>query len=146
MKLPIRIMTRDFDLLGEIDSYESLQIERSWHGIGMIEMLVNRYKKHTDKLQRGHIIFPHNHTNKAYVIRHKEIELDERGKITENWVIRALSLKSWLAQRLTFPPDHTAYDRRQGNAETIMLHYVANKDRKSTRLNSSHVAISYAVF
>jgi|SRR5690625_1213778 len=126
MKLPIRIMTRDFDLLGEIDSYESLQIERSWHGIGMIEMLVNRYKKHTDKLQRGHIIFPHNHTNKAYVIRHKEIELDERGKITENWVIRALSLKSWLAQRLTFPPDHTAYDRRQGNAETIMLHYVAN--------------------
>lgn len=126
MKLPIRIMTRDFDLLGEVDGYDSLQITRSWHEIGMIEMRINRYKQNANKLNRGCIIFPHNHLNKGYVIRHKEIELDEKGKVTENWIIRALSLKSWLAQRLTMPPDHTAYDNKQGDAESVMLHYVAN--------------------
>lgn len=125
-KLPIRIMTREFNLLGENDNYESLQLTRSWHGIGIVEMRINRYKKHADKLQRGNIIFPHNHTNKGYVIRHREIELDERGKITENWIIRALSLKSWMAQRITVPLAHTAYDRRQSNAETVMRHYVNN--------------------
>src|SRR5690625_6665494 len=35
--------------------------------------------------------------------------------------------------------------RKDANSEGI-LHYLYKKDRKSTRLNSSHVAISYAVF
>lgn len=126
MKLPIRIMTSGFDLLGETASYESLQIERSWHGIGVLEMRINRYKQHVDKLQRGNIIFTHAHTNKGYLIRHKEIELDSNGKVTENWIIRALSLKSWLAQRLTIPPERTNHDNKQGDAESVMLHYVIN--------------------
>lgn len=126
MKLPIRIMTREFELLGEIDSYESLQIGRSWHGIGVLEMRINRHNKHVEQLQRGNIIFPHNQLHKGYVIRHKEIELDERGKITENWIIRAQSLKAWFTQRLTFPPEHTAYDSKSGDAESVMRHYVVN--------------------
>lgn len=125
-KLPIRIMTRDFNLLGETSRYESLQITRSWHGLGVMDMRINRYKQHADKLQRGNIIFPHNHLNKAYIIRHKEIELDENGKITENWIIRALPLKSWVAQRLTYPPEGQAYDSITSNAESVMHHYVHN--------------------
>lgn len=124
--LPIRIMTRDFNLLGETSRYESLQITRSWHGLGVLEMRINRYKQHADKLQRGNIVFPHNHLNKAYIIRHREIELDENGKITENWIIRALPLKSWLSQRLTIPPSHTAHDNKSGDAESVMHHYVNN--------------------
>src|SRR5699024_2755550 len=126
LSLPLRIMTREFELLDEVDRYESLQLIRSWHGIGDIELRVNRYLKGADKLQRGNIIFPHNHLNKSYIIRHREIELDENGKATENWVIKALSLKSWLAQRLTYPPGHTSNDNKSGNAESVMLHYVNN--------------------
>lgn len=125
-KLPIRIMTRDFNLLGEVDNYESLQLTRSWHGIGVVEMRINRYKQHADKLQRGNIIFPTHKTNKGYIIRHCEIELDENGKITENWIIRALSLKSWMGQRLIIPPIGQAYDSITDNAESVMLHYVNN--------------------
>ena len=125
-KVPIRIIDLDFNLYGEIDNYESLQLTRKWHGIGDIEMRINKYMQHVDKLQRGRIIFPFNHLNKGYIIRHKEIELDENGKASENWIIKALSLKSWLSQRLTMPPSHTAYDNKQGDAETVMLHYVNN--------------------
>lgn len=119
-------MQRNFDLLGEIDDYESLQLIRSWHGIGHIELRINRYKQHADKLNRGCIIFPHDYLNKGYVIRHKEIELDEQGKISENWIIRAMSLKDWIAQRITYPPSHTAYDNKNGNARSVMHHYVNN--------------------
>lgn len=124
--LPIRIMTRDFNLINEIDQYSSLQITRSWHGIGDIELRINRYIRGASELTKGRIIFPHSHLNKAYVILYREIELNENGKITENWIIRALSLKAWLAQRLTYPPDHTSYDNKQGDAESVMQHYVNN--------------------
>ena len=126
MNMPIRTMTRDFDLLGEIDQYTSLQITRSWSGLGRIDLRINRYMNGADKLQRGHIIFPHNHLNKAYIIKHREIELDENGKATENWSIIALPLKSWMGQRITYPPAHTAYDNKQADAETVMHHYVMN--------------------
>lgn len=125
-KTPIRIIDLDFNLYGEIDNYESLQITRKWHGIGEIELRVNRYMQHADKLQRGRIIFPYNHLNKGYVIRHKEIELDENGKDSENWIIKAMSIKEWVAQRITVPPTDKAYDRITADAESVMLHYVKN--------------------
>lgn len=119
-------MTRNFELLNEVDNYSSLQLIRSWHGIGSIELRINRHIRGANDLQRGRIIFPHNQLHKAYVIRHREIELDENGKASENWIIRALSLKSWIAQRITYPPPHTAYDNKSGDAETVMRHYVEN--------------------
>lgn len=126
MTLPIRIMSRQFELFDEMDLYESLQITRSWHDIGTIDLRINRYQRGANQLLKGRIIFPHNNLNKAYIIRHREIELDENGKASENWVIRALPLKSWLGQRITYPPSHTAYDNKQDNAETVMRHYVNN--------------------
>ena len=126
MTLPLRIMTRDFQLINEVDNYSSLQISRSWHGIGSLELRINRYLPGANELTRGRIIFPQNKLNKAFVIRHREIELNQDGKASENWLIRALPLKSWTGQRITYPPSTTAYDNKQSDAETVMLHYLAN--------------------
>src|SRR5439155_8716726 len=46
--------------------------------------------------------------------------------------------RSWLARRET--------NARYSIAIRTVCQHVAKRDRKSTRLNSSHVAISYAVF
>ncbi|MFJ5625455.1 siphovirus ReqiPepy6 Gp37-like family protein [Peribacillus loiseleuriae] len=142
--VPIRIMTRQFDLVDEISRYESLQITRSWHGIGLIELRINRYIKGANELLKGRIIFPHNKLNKACKIVHREIELDENGKATENWIIRALPLKSWLGQRITYPPSHTAYDNKQANAETVMQHYVTNNVISPVDVNRQMADISLA--
>lgn len=117
-------MTRDFELIAEIDSYSSLQIVRSWSGIGSLEVRVNRYLPGANELLRGRIVFPHNKYHKAYVIRHREIELDADGKSSENWIIRALPLKSWMAQRLTIPPVGLTDDAIDSNAESALKHYV----------------------
>ncbi|WP_346206825.1 siphovirus ReqiPepy6 Gp37-like family protein [Caldifermentibacillus hisashii] len=125
-KKPIRVITQDFQLLTEIDSYSSLQVVRRWHGIGELELRINRYMKDTHLLQRGVLLIVGGQLHKVYMIKHKEIELDENGKATENWLIKAPALKSVLGQRITVPPSHTAYDNKQGTAEEVMKHYVKN--------------------
>jgi hypothetical protein len=119
---PIRIITPEFELKAEVDHYESMWFTRSWHGIGQMELRINRYKKHVEHLIKNNIIMVN--TKKAYIIKHREIELDENGKATENWVIKAVQLKIITGQRITIPPTTTAYDNKQGNAETVMKHYL----------------------
>src|SRR5690625_5665144 len=46
----------------------------------------------------------------------------------------------------TTDPTRDQHERRQNAPEPTTDHSVPEEDRKSTRLNSSHVAISYAVF
>ena len=124
MKKPIRILNIGMDIVGEIDNYESMFFTRSWHGIGSIELRINRYKKHADTLIKNNLILVGNDLNKVFIIKHREIELDENGKITENWLIKGYALKSIVAQRITMPPIHTAYDNRSGSTETVMKHYI----------------------
>ena len=124
MKKPIRILSSTMDIQGEIDNYESMFFTRSWHGIGDIELRINRYKKYADTLIKNNLILVGTDLNKVFIIKHREIELDENGKITENWVIKGYALKSIVAQGLTMPPAHTAYDNKSGPAETVMKHYV----------------------
>lgn len=123
---PIRIFTPEIDLLSEISNYESLMFVRSENGIGDLELRINRYKRYTDTLQKGNIIVVGNDRHKVYIILHKEIELNERGKASENWLIKALQLKVITGQRITLPPTHTANDSKSGPAETVLKHYVIN--------------------
>src|SRR5690606_39730941 len=53
-------------------------------------------------------------------------------------------LLSRLFQRQNGPQSASMFSR--GSEQTSLLQGIANPDRKSTRLNSSHVKISYAVF
>lgn len=120
----LRIIDREFNLIDEISLYESLQITRKWHSIGMLELKINRYLHGANELIKDRIVFPTNQLDKGHVILHREIELDENGKETENWLIKAMSLKTWLSQRIIMPPAHTSNDNKQGKAETVMKHYV----------------------
>lgn len=119
---PIRVITPGFDLKAEIDNYESMMYTRSWHGIGQLELRINKYKKHVEHLLKGNLVMVG--PKKVFLIKHREIELDENGKATENWLIKAPQLKVITGQRITIPPSTTAYDNKQGNAETVMKHYV----------------------
>ena len=122
----IRILTPQLDLLAEIDNYESLLFTRRWHEIGEFELRINRHKQHTEFLQRGNLIMLGASRNKVGIIRHREIELDENGKKTENWLVKGIALKGVMAQRLVVPSVNDSHDRASGAAETVMKHYVNN--------------------
>lgn len=139
---PIRVLSPALDYLyAEIDNYESLQFTKSWHGVGSLELHINRYKKYAEELQKNRLIRLAN--DKVAIIKHREIALDEKGKASENWLIKAIELKGILGQRITIPPpdNTTGYDYKSGDAETVMKHYVErnlvnpdNPDRKIPNL------------
>ncbi|WP_397537884.1 siphovirus ReqiPepy6 Gp37-like family protein [Rummeliibacillus pycnus] len=122
--LSLRIIDLEFNLIDELTKYESLQLTRKHHEIGDVELKINRYMRGASELIKDRIIFPHNQLHKVYQIKHREIELDENGKETENWIIKAKPLKAWLTQRLILPPDGKSNDVINDSAETVMKHYV----------------------
>ncbi|GGJ62082.1 Gp37-like protein [Virgibacillus salexigens] len=126
MKVPIRIYNKFLDFEGEIDTYQSLQFGRSFHSIADFELHVNRYMHEAKKLTKGDIIGLGKQANKAAIILTKEIALNENGKETENFKLTGCTLDGLMIRRIIVPPSHTAYDRKSGNAETVMKHYVMN--------------------
>jgi len=124
MKKPIRILTLELSLVGEIDNYSSLIFDMSWHGIGEFELRINKYIQYADELQKDRLIIIGNDYRKVFVIKYRQIELDENGKASENWIVRGLQLKSIVAERLTIPPTGKSHDNVTGSHETVMKHYI----------------------
>src|SRR6266478_5538386 len=63
-----------------------------------------------------------------------QIKRDSQGRLLRVWTVSAVS------------PFERAGAKGIGNIRSTWSHYFALQDRKSTRLNSSHSQISYAVF
>lgn len=124
MKQPLRVYTRFLDLLHEIDDYSSAQLERNYHDVGELELHINQYVHGGDSIDKGHVITIGNNPSKAAFIRHKEIELTEEGKQSEEWMLKGPTLQGLMSQRIAVPPEGKAYDRKSGPAETVMKHYV----------------------
>lgn len=89
-----------------------------------MELTINRHMRGASELLRGRIIVVGASLNKAFIIRSREIALDESGKQSENWKIRALGLKSVLDMRLALPPTTASHDVIKDDAETAMKAYV----------------------
>ncbi|SPT98439.1 phage minor structural protein, N- region [Lysinibacillus capsici] len=124
MRKPIRILTLELSLVGEVDNYSSLIFDMSWHGIGEFELRINKYIQYADELQKDRLIIIGNDYRKVFVIKYRQIELDENGKASENWIVRGLQLKSIVAERLTIPPTGKSHDNVTGSHETVMKHYI----------------------
>lgn len=121
---PIRVLTPNFELLGEIDTYQSLIFTMRWHSTGEFQLVINRHMAYTDTLQKGNLIWLYPDPRKAGIILYRGIQLDERGKVSENWEIRGVTLDGITQRGHVVPPEGMAYDRTSGNAESVMKHYV----------------------
>ncbi|MGM1048407.1 MAG: siphovirus ReqiPepy6 Gp37-like family protein [Bacillota bacterium] len=117
----VRILDPAFNLLGEIDNYESLQMVRRYYRPGEFEMHIQLGKRHTEQLQHNRVICVNNQPHKSGIIRHREIAQDDSG--IETLIIKGPTLGGVLDQRITVTDN---YDRIRGPAETVMKHYITN--------------------
>jgi hypothetical protein len=115
---PIRILTMDFEFLGEIDDYESLQFTRRYSKLGEFELHINLNKNLTETLQEDNLIYVG--PSKVGVIRHRELSKEN----TENLLIKGYTLKGLLSRRITVPPAGQGYDKIKANAESVLKNYV----------------------
>lgn len=117
---PIMVLSENLTPIGDLTNYVSLMFTRSWYGVGDFQLVVHDDFAHMIK-KNNYIALDQ---DKIAIVKHREIELDENGKATENWVFKGWTLKGIMQQRITVPPSHTSHDRKSGNAETVMKHYV----------------------
>src|SRR3712207_8134537 len=74
-----------------------------------------------------------------------QIQRDLDGNIHSSEIMRSMSYLDWIMPTIiNLPPMGSCLDVRGQKA--TFVGYKDCKDRKSTRLNSSHANISYAVF
>lgn len=122
---PIRIISPQFELLGEIDDYESLQFIRRFYKVGEFELHINVNKNHTDKLIKNNLIMLGKSQNKVGIIMHRENETDDNGESTDTLIIKGPTLKGIMSRRLIVPPsDGDGYDNATGAIETILKQFV----------------------
>jgi hypothetical protein len=124
-KVPIRIISPQFELLGEIDDYESLQFIRRFYKVGEFELHINVNKNNTDKLQENNLILLGSSFNKIGIIMHRENSYDQNGEPTDTLVIKGPTLKGIMSRRLIVPAvDGNGYDSITGSIETILKQFV----------------------
>lgn len=122
LRIPsVRVIDRDFNLLAEIDDYESLQFTRRFYRAGEFEMHIALHKQGVDQLQKEKIIVIDNKMHKAGIIQYREIGQNDQG--IEVLVIKGPTLGGILDRRVTVTDN---FDRVRGSAETVMKHYVNN--------------------
>ncbi len=119
---PIRILSKELDLLGEVDNYLSFSFTRKYYSYGEFQLVTNIKVQSADKLNVGNLVMLGNDKFKVGIIRHKEIKINEAGE--EMLTIKGYSLSHFLTQRITIPPAGKAQDIIEGNAETVMKHFV----------------------
>ncbi|MCD3217821.1 hypothetical protein G8S55_11395 [Clostridium botulinum C] len=123
-KVPIRIIDKNFNLLGEIDNYESLIFIRRFSRVGEFELHINLDKQNVDKLKEDNLILLGAYFNKVGIIEHIEKNMSEDSK--EILVVKGSTLKGIIKRRITVPPADTAFDRAIGKQETIIKQFINN--------------------
>jgi len=133
--IPLRVIDTDFKFYGEVAKYESLQITNKLYGIGEIELHINRHMHNADLLQQDRIVFIENDYDTPFQILHREIALDENGKATENWLIKAVPLKSWLSDRIVLPANNAISTYFDTNVESIFKGLITANITDSNNIN-----------
>ncbi len=121
----VRILSPNFELLGEIRNYESLQFTRRFYSTGEFELHININKANTGALQNGNLIMLGKDEKRVGIVRHRENEIDENGDSTDTLTIKGPTLKGVCGQRIIVPAtDGDGYDSYSGSQEAIMKHFV----------------------
>src|SRR5207253_6076296 len=102
----------------------------------LLPLSINHLYLHSFPTRRSSDLFE----SKSEAGRSRELSCPYRqeAKNRKPHAIARLTINIWT------PQNHKQFPKTIG--EEKFCFYISGKDRKSTRLNSSHVAISYAVF
>jgi hypothetical protein len=117
----IKVMDIDFNLLGEIDNFSSLQFTRRYYKYGEFELHLPIGTNYADKLVIGNIIF-YDRGKKAGIIEYRELSQEDK----DNLIVKGYTLGSIVNRRITIPPEGESYDEINASGETVIKHYVAS--------------------
>lgn len=98
----IKVLSQDFELLDEIDTYTSLRFKRSWQSYGEFELHVVGYN---NNLSISNYIMLDNNTDKVGIIKSLNTSLTTRGVET---IAKGYHLNGIMTQRIVLPYEESA--------------------------------------
>ena len=121
----LQMMDAAFENLGELAQYESVQMTRSYYGIGGTSITVDPRARNASVLVPGVIVFFSDTPDNAYLI--EDISSHARTKMT----VKGCMLKGLAKRRICVPPldagarpyQDFGWDRFTGSAEGAYLHF-----------------------
>ena len=120
----LRIVDKDFNLVGDIDEYSSLQWTKRFNKSGEFELHTGLNTGILKKLSKDNIIFKINEPTQAAMLEHIEVSLNQNGQY--EIIAKGRNLQSILDRRITIPPVGTDYDYINAEAETVLKSFVNN--------------------
>lgn len=115
LKIPaIRILSREIELLGQVDTFSSLSFKRQWQGIGEFQLVLSGAAKDAEKLKVGRIITLDADGHRAGIIQ--SIKAKEADNIT--YTVAGSTLNGLTARRITLP-DNDAYNGGYDNVPAL---------------------------
>ena len=137
----ISIYTPEMKKVGVITKYESLIFARSFYNVEGFEMYINKNEAYTEELKEFNIIQVGDRKDKAGIITHRSLPLNESGQSGEILFIKGIELKGLVGWSII--PD-TNYQSFSGTQESIMKEFV-NKNMINAddpERNISNLALS----
>lgn len=121
--ITLQLMTLDFEKLSEIAQFESLQMTRSYFGVGRFSLTLHPDVPGADALAPGALLVAE--ASKVFLI--EDVQALSRGKLT----VSGCMLKGLAKRRVCVPPlasgarpyQDFGWDRFTGSAEAAYLHY-----------------------
>ena len=114
-QMPVKILDLEFNLLGEIEDYESLNFIRGYNSIGSFELKVNKNKPNVQYLKRDNIVYLQN--DKCGIILYREVKTGTNGSSSEVVTIKGYDMLGLLKKRIVMPPDGVTNWTFKGNVE-----------------------------
>lgn len=93
----LMIMTSGFQLLGELPLFNSLQLTRSYWGIGDFELHTSPSAPCAQYLTQGALLFSPD-------APHKMLVIEDRTENAKELVVQGCQLKGWVRRRICVPP------------------------------------------
>lgn len=132
----IRILSPQLDILGEVDSFASLQFSRKWSKPGEFTLVLNFNLPGVDELLENNLIYIN---KRAGIIKHREIQLSEDGD--EIITVKGYELDKIFSQRLIIPPFPQNQTTFHGDVETILKSIIQhNQDNPSMGFDFLQIA------
>ncbi|AUN19040.1 hypothetical protein RSJ22_17610 [Clostridium botulinum] len=120
----IKILDKDINLLGIIDTYESFSLTRRFYNYGEFELRISANKPHVDKLIKNNLILLGKAYNKVGIVLHREFNYQQGGENTDLLLIKGITLQGLTKRRRIVPPVGQDFDSCIGNQETIIKYFV----------------------
>ena len=120
--MALLLMNWDFNLIAELPDFESLQLTRSFWGLGGFEMRIHPKAAGACELAMGRVLFLSDQPHKAMLI-------DKINRKDDKVTVSGKPIKGIAGYRICVPPaiddGHFGWDRMIGSAESAYHHYAA---------------------